>query len=174
MSDSSCISRSAKDNGTLCPYFYAQVSIGTGSIRDLPAVDVMRSDVSSAGALVRKKDQPHEARNFYKVFLPLNQAKYYHIVDFKQTFSNELKSLNSINVKLDFGLAGDTARISFSNLKANARISKTGWTQASSLSALETSDGNSWYSAGGMLHIKFKTGSESRAFGGSSSVDVLF
>ena len=172
MKDSTCIaSTAAKDEGVLCPYYYGQLMIKTGTINSLPSFPTTRTDLSG----VSRNTSPHAARKFIKVFMPLNQSDYHHIVDFTtELTTGKLKALTKLELQMDYGLDGDTAMIGLKNLKPGAKITKSGWTQVNSLTALREHAGRAWYVTGNTMHIKFKTTGTSKAFGARDSVNVVF
>ena len=131
---------------------------------------VSRTDIPS----INKKYLPNKARNFYKVFPPLNQSDYHHVLDFKDAFTKTLKSRSKVTVTLHYGLNGDTSMLALKNVKSNARVSKSGWTKVEDLDALRKHAGRAWYKTGDTIHLKFKASGNSKMVGAADSVDVLF
>jgi hypothetical protein len=169
MRDDLCLTRSAKDHGVMCPYYYGQVMIHTGTVRNLPVVKVGRTDIANT-----KNDQPHEVRNFYKVFTPLNQSNYHHEVDFVDAFSSSLSALGKVTLRLDYAFEGDTTLLALKNVKSTAKITKAGWQEVGNLAALRSHSGRAWFKSGNTIHVKLKASGNSKAFGARDSVDVVF
>ncbi|BCE00022.1 G8 domain-containing protein [Marinicellulosiphila megalodicopiae] len=173
MIDDSCVaSKASKDDGVLCPYYYGQLLIRTSDINKLPGIATTRSDLAG----VTKNTLMHVARKFYKVYIPLNKTDYHLELDFENEFTTgALKSLTTLPLSMEYGYeVGDTAMIALKNLKPTAKITKTGWVQVNSLNALKNHAGQAWFKSGNVMHIKFKTTSNSVQLGVNDRVDILF
>jgi|GEM_PF-3095752 len=169
MRDSSCTNTPKDDHGVLCPYYYAQVNIETGSINKLPAAKFGRTDT-----LKIKTVTPHANRKFYQLFPAINNNVYHQTLDFNGAFSNKLQSLRKITIKVQFGISGDTVMIGLKKLKSGAKVTKSGWSEVSSLKALQDLDGRGWYKSGNTLHLKFKFSGNNKSLGGIDRVDINF
>jgi hypothetical protein len=144
-----CSSAASMDPGSfgwICPARLVRARIAAGTSGTKPA-DILR--LESSGKVVQQAISGGIG-SFYQVFLIPTNPAYHFGIRFTET------PVGDFSVLFDGAWPSDLIRYEMQNLDPAVAVKDAGFTQVSSLDALNAATGPAWYRSGTTLHLRFQ------------------